>query len=165
MTVRKGIYQFQVEGIDGKMIDFADFAGKLILIVNTASECGFTYQYGQLQELYNHFKDKLAIVAVPSNDFGNQEPGTEAEISAFCEQNFQLRFPVTKKLKVTGEDQHPLFEWLTTKELNDFEDHEVEWNFQKFLIDEKGRLADVFSPATEPNSETILEILEKTSVN
>ncbi|TVR81173.1 MAG: glutathione peroxidase [Chitinophagaceae bacterium] len=161
MAVKKSIYQFQIEGLDGEEIDFGQFKGKLLLIVNTASECGYTYQYGQLQELYDMFKDKINILGVPSNDFGNQEPGKESEIQAFCEKNFQLSFPVTKKLKVLGEDRHPLYEFLCNGDLNGFQDSEMEWNFQKFLFDEKGRLCGVYSPATEPNSPTILEVLTK----
>lgn len=164
MTAQNRIYQFQVDAIDGSNIDFADFSGKMILIVNTASACGFTYQYGQLQELYDKYKDKLAIVAVPSNDFGNQEPGSNEEIHTFCSSRFNITFPMTKKMQVRGADKHPLYDWLTKKELNGFEDNEVEWNFQKFLIDEQGRLADVFSPATDPNSNSIIEILEKKPV-
>ncbi|QQS31127.1 MAG: glutathione peroxidase [Sphingobacteriales bacterium] len=156
MTNFRTIYDFTLEGIDGKPITFKHFKGKKILIVNTASECGYTSQYAQLQELHYFFGDKLVIVGCPSNDFGNQEPGSNEEIAAFCQTNFKVEFPMSKKIKVAGEGKHPLYKWLSTQNYH----KEVSWNFQKFLFNEEGKLMDVVSPATEPLSADMLSLIQ-----
>jgi len=126
-------------------------------VVNTASACGLTPQYKQLQELYETTKDKLEIVGVPCNDFANQEPGSAEEIERFCEVNFGVTFPLLEKVKILGDTPHPLYQFLTQKALNGLEDSEVKWNFQKYLINEEGKLTHIFSPVIEPFSDEILK--------
>lgn len=161
MADQPSIYDYSIEGLQGNKIDLSSFKGKKLLIVNTASECGLTPQYQQLQELYEHFSDQVEILGCPSNDFGNQEPGDEKEIASFCEQNYGVTFPMTRKITVKGDGQHPLYQWLTSKEINQKEDSEVQWNFQKYLIDEEGHLEKVFSPAVDPVSEEVINILQE----
>ncbi len=156
MTKYRSIYDFTLEGIDGKPIAFKQFKGKKILLVNTASACGYTPQYAQLEELHTFFGDRLAVVGCPSNDFGNQEPGTNEEIAAFCQTTFGVSFPISKKIKVTGADRHPLYQWLSSQDY----DKEVSWNFQKFLFNEEGKLMDVVSPSTEPLSADMLSLIQ-----
>lgn len=144
------IHQYTIEGIEGKTIDFGAFEGKYILVVNVASECGYTSQYQQLQELYENYKDKLVIVGVPCNQFGGQEPGSEAEIQKFCKVRYGVTFPLTKKVDVKGKNQHDLYKFLTKKALNGFQDSEVHWNFQKYLLDTKGHLVKVYPSSASP---------------
>ena len=144
------IHQYTIEGIEGKTIDFEAFEGKYILVVNVASECGYTSQYQQLQELYENYKDKLVIVGVPCNQFGGQEPGSEAEIQKFCEVRYGVTFPLTKKVDVKGKYQHDLYKFLTNKSLNGLQDSEVRWNFQKYLLDTNGHLVKVFPSSASP---------------
>lgn len=153
------IHSFKVEGIDGEIIDFADYKGKKILVVNVASECGFTPQYQQLQELYAAHQDKLVIIGFPCNDFGGQEPGSHAEISVLCEEKYGVRFPLAAKISIKGPEPHPLFQWLTDKEKNGVMDSVVAWNFQKYLLDEKGRLVQYFSSSTSPFDDHLLNWL------
>ena len=161
MANRASIYNFKVDSLDGGTINFADFKGKKILIVNTASECGFTGQYKDLEALYQKYKDKLVIIGFPTNDFGHQDPGTNQEIAAFCKKNYSVSFPMAAKIIVKGEETHPLYKWLTTKEMNGYSDSEVKWNFQKYLLDEKGNLIAVFKSKTNPLSEEIIAAIEK----
>ncbi len=147
------IHPFKVEELAGGTIDFSAFAGKKILVVNVASECGLTPQYQQLQELYEEFEDKLTIVGFPSNNFGGQEPGTNDEIQAFCTRNYGVTFPLAAKVDVTT---HPVYQWLTKKALNGVRDSEVSWNFQKYALNEQGHLVHVFPPATSPLDDEIL---------
>lgn len=156
----KTIYDFQVESLDGGKINFADYKGKKILIVNTASECGFTPQYKDLEELQNTYKDKLVIIGFPANNFGGQEPGTNAEIATFCEKNFGVTFPMAAKVSVKGEDIAPIFKYLTEKELNGVKNSSILWNFTKFLVDENGTLIDSFASTTKPTSESITKYLK-----
>jgi len=158
------IYSFKAEGIRGEEIDFSAFRGKKILIVNTASECGLTPQYAQLEELYNKFKNTLVVVAFPANNFGGQEPGTNKEIQAFCITKFSVSFPLTAKISVLQPDQHPVYQWLTKKSENGLQDSEVEWNFQKYLLNENGELTHVFAPGVEPFSDEVLNAVSKQSV-
>jgi glutathione peroxidase len=151
------VYDFKLTGITGNEINLGDFSGKKILLVNTASACGLTPQYAQLQELHELHNDKLQIIGLPCNDFGAQEPGSETEVKQFCETHYSVTFPLTSKIKVLGQDAHPLYKFLTQKELNGLEDSEVKWNFQKYLIDENGYLQKVFSPMTTPLDEEILK--------
>lgn len=156
----KTIYDFQVESLDGGKINFADYKGKKILIVNTASECGFTPQYKDLEELQNTYKDKLVIIGFPANNFGGQEPGTNAEIATFCEKNFGVTFPMAAKVSVKGDDIAPIFKYLTEKELNGVKNSSILWNFTKFLVDENGTLIDSFASTTKPTSESITKYLK-----
>lgn len=161
-TMEKGsIYAFKVKDLSGNEFDFASLKGKKILIVNTASECGLTPQYEQLEEIYEKYKDKnFVIVGFPANNFGAQEPGTNAEIGAFCKKNYGVTFPMMGKISVKGSDMHEVYQFLTQKSKNGLEDSEVEWNFQKYLIDENGHLFDVISPRVLPNDSSITNWIE-----
>jgi glutathione peroxidase len=151
----KNIYGFKVEGLTGGNIDFSSFKGKKILVVNTASECGYTPQYKELQELYEKYKSKLVIVGFPANNFGGQEPGSNSEIKSFCEKNYGVSFPMAAKISVKGDDIAPIYQWLTHKDQNGVMDAEIKWNFNKFLLDENGRLITKFESKTTPMSEEI----------
>lgn len=151
----KNIYDFKVEGLDGGTIDFSQYKGKKILIVNTASKCGYTPQYEGLQKLYEKYKDKMVIIGFPANNFMYQEPGDNATIKSFCEKNYGVTFPMAAKIDVKGKKMHPLYVWLTQKKYNHYNDSKVKWNFQKYLIDEKGNLIEVFAPDIEPMSDVI----------
>jgi glutathione peroxidase len=158
----KNFYDFVVKDIDGNDFDFAQLKGKKVMIVNVASQCGLTPQYQQLQELYEHYKDKnFIIIAFPANNFANQEPGSNNEIKAFCKKNYGVTFPVMSKISVKGPDMHPLYKWLTQKSLNGKSDNEVQWNFQKYLIDENGQWVMMIPPQTSPMDEKILQWLEQ----
>ena len=155
------IYTFKVKDLSGNEFDFASLKGKKILIVNTASECGLTPQYEQLQAIYEQFQDKnFVIVGFPANNFGTQEPGTNAEIGAFCKKNYGVTFPMMEKISVKGSDMHQVYQFLTQKAKNGLEDNTVEWNFQKYLIDENGHLVDVISPRVLPNDSAITNWIE-----
>ncbi len=151
----QSIYDFKVAALDGSTIDFASFKGKKILIVNTASECGFTSQYEGLEELYKKYQDKLVIVGFPANNFGGQEPGSNEEIGAFCKKNYGVSFPMAAKISVKGDDTAPIYKWLCSKRENGVLDAEVGWNFNKFLLDENGKLLAHFESKVEPMSEEI----------
>jgi glutathione peroxidase len=156
----KTIYKFKVPSIEGSTIDFSKYKGKKILVVNTASKCGFTPQYEGLEKLYKEHKDELVIVGFPANNFGGQEPGTNEEIQEFCKVRYGVTFPLASKVDVVGDKTHPLFKWLTTKEQNGVLDAEVKWNFTKFLLDEKGKLIASFPSKVKPDSEEILKYLK-----
>ena len=156
----KGIYDFSVPGLDGSDIDFSKFRGKKILIVNTASNCGYTKQYEDLQKLYEQYRSKLVIVGFPANNFGGQEPGSNAEIKEFCKKNYGVSFPMAEKVSVKGSDIHPLFKWLTQKSENGVMDADIRWNFTKFLLDENGKLIAVFPSGVKPGSEEITRHLK-----
>lgn len=153
------VYDFKVPALEQGEIDFSQYKGKKILIVNTASECGYTPQYKQLEELYKSFGDKLVVVGFPANNFGGQEPGSNKDIAAFCERNYGVSFPMAEKVSVKGNDQSDLFKWLTTAENPDFTG-EIKWNFEKFLIDENGKLIRRFRSGTEPMSEEMISAIE-----
>ncbi|MFZ9657175.1 MAG: glutathione peroxidase [Crocinitomicaceae bacterium] len=156
------ISQFKVKDIDGKTFDFATLKGKKIMIVNTASKCGLTPQYEQLEALYDKYKNKnFIIVGFPANDFMSQEPGSDKEIAQFCQLNYGVSFPMMSKISVKGKDMHPVYHFLTEKAKNGLEDNKVEWNFQKYLIDEKGHLVRVVSPRILPNDQSIIAWIEK----
>jgi glutathione peroxidase len=156
----KNLHQFKVTAIDGSEFDMATLKGKKVMIVNTASKCGFTPQYKTLQELYeNHGGENFEIIGFPANNFMNQEPGTNAEIVEFCSANFGVTFPMMAKVSVKGKDIHPIYKWLTSKAENGKSDHNVSWNFQKFLIDENGNLIDSLSPATKPDDKQVTDWL------
>jgi glutathione peroxidase len=153
------IYDFKVPSLEGGTIDFSKYKGKKILVVNTASECGYTPQYADLQKLYDEYKANLVIVGFPANNFGGQEPGSNAEIKEFCKKNYGVSFPMAGKVSVKGNDIHPLFKWLTSKDENGVMDAEIKWNFTKFLLDEKGKLIAVFPSKVNPTSEEITKHL------
>jgi glutathione peroxidase len=155
IVAHKHIYDFKVEALEGGTIDFAAFKGKKILIVNTASKCGYTKQYEGLQKLYDTYKDKLVIVGFPANNFGGQEPGTNTEIKEFCKKNYGVTFPMAAKVSVKGDDMAPVFKWLTSSSENGLIDTEIKWNFGKFLVDENGHLLNYFPSKVEPMSEDI----------
>ena len=151
----KSIHSFKVEAIDGIKIDFAAYKGKKILIVNTASQCGYTPQYEGLEKLYEKYKDKLVIIGFPANNFGAQEPGTNGEIKEFCKKNYGVTFPMAAKVSVKGDDIAPIYKWLCNKSENGVLDAEIKWNFGKFLLDEKGNLITYFPSKVTPMSEEI----------
>lgn len=153
------IHQFKVASLDGGMIDFASFKGKKILVVNTASECGYTPQYKDLQALYEKYKDKLVIVGFPANNFGGQEPGSNTEIKSFCQKNYGVSFPMAAKISVKGDDTAPIYKWLTSKEENGVLDAIIKWNFNKFLLDENGKMIAYFPSKVTPMSEEIISKL------
>ena len=141
------IYAFTVTDLDGVPFDFSTLKGKKVMIVNTASECGNTPQYKDLQMVWDKYKDdNLVVIGFPANNFGGQEPGSDEEIATFCERNYGVTFPMMSKISVKGDDMHPLYQYLTQKEKNGVMDSEVKWNFQKYLINEKGELEKVIEP-------------------
>lgn len=159
-SVVKDIYSFKVKALDGSTINFKDFKGKKILIVNTASKCGNTPQYEDLEKLYQRYKDKLVIVGFPANNFGQQEPGTNEEIGEFCKKNYGVTFPMAEKVSVKGDDIAPIYKYLLAEaKAKGFEDP-VKWNFTKFLLDEKGKLVTVIHHKTRPMSEEVLKYFE-----
>ena len=149
------IYDITINDIEGKQINLNDFKGKYVLFVNVASNCGFTRQYKDLQTLYDKYKDELVVVGVPCNQFGGQEPGDEEQISIFCSEKYNVTFPMTEKIAVRGSDQHPLYKWLTSKDLNGRKNSSVKWNFQKYLVDKDGNLIDYWYSLTNPTSSKI----------
>lgn len=155
----KTIYEIEINSLTGEKINLNDFKGKHMLFVNVASKCGFTSQYKELQEMHVTYKDKLVIIGVPCNQFGKQEPGAAEEIQKFCEKNYGVEFLITEKIEVKGENQHPLYQWLTMKELNGVSSSTVKWNFQKYIVDENGKYIDVFFSMTKPNSTKIIKYL------
>jgi glutathione peroxidase len=158
---KSGFYDFKVKTLEGDQFDFSSLKGKKVMIVNTASQCGFTPQYKDLEELYEKYKDELVIIGFPANNFGHQEPGTAAEIREFCTKNYSVTFPLMEKISVKGEDMHPLYKWLTSKDLNGVMDSEVKWNFQKYLVDENGKLVDVLYSKEKPGSDKTLAWLSE----
>ena len=157
----KTLYDFKTTTIDGKPFDFSTLKGKKVLIVNTASKCGFTPQYKGLEELYKRFKDQnFVIIGFPANNFNNQEPGTNKEIKQFCTINYGVTFPMMAKISVKGKDIDPIYKWLTSKSENGVMDAPVRWNFQKFMIDENGHVAGVAWTAEKPDSKRIIDWIE-----
>lgn len=157
-TAPSTIYTFKVQNIDGKTLDLKKYKGKKILIVNTASKCGYTKQYAELQKLADTYKGKLVVIGFPANNFGGQEPGENLNIKEFCQKNFGVTFPLAEKTSVKGNDINPLFKYLTAAENPDFKG-EIKWNFEKFLIDEKGQLIHRFRSAVTPMSPEITKYL------
>lgn len=155
LTTQKSIYDFKVEALDGSKIDFAQFKGKKILIVNTASECGYTPQYEGLEALYEKYKDHLVVIGFPTNNFGGQEPGSNAAIGEFCKKNYGVSFPMAAKISVKGDDTAPIYKWLCSKSENGILDAEIKWNFNKFLLDENGKIIAKFDSKVTPMSEEL----------
>ncbi|MFT5215632.1 MAG: glutathione peroxidase [Glaciecola sp.] len=153
------IYDIQINSLQGNSINLSNFKDKYLLIVNVASKCGFTPQYKELQKLHEKYKKSLIVIGVPCNQFGQQEPGEAFEIQEFCEANYGVEFLITEKIDVKGNNQHPLFKWLTDKSLNGCKDSKVKWNFQKYLINPKGNLIDYFYSTTSPISKKITKYL------
>lgn len=158
-TKSTSIHDFTFTTIDGEEKSFADFAGKKILIVNTASECGFTPQYQQLQDLHENFGDKVAIIGFPANNYGGQEPGSNKDIAKFCQKNYGVEFTMAEKVSVDGDDIHPIFKWLCAQQ-NDSFTGAIKWNFEKFLLDENGKLVARFRSTTDPMDESVLNLLD-----
>jgi len=157
----ENIYQYQVTDLYGESFDFSDLKGKKVMVVNTASECGLTPQYEHLQKLYDTYKDKnFVIVGFPANNFGGQEPGSDAQIASFCKENYGVTFPMMSKISVKGGDMHEVYHFLTEKQKNGLQDSEVAWNFQKYLLDEKGELVMVVPPKTLPTDPSIVDWIE-----
>jgi glutathione peroxidase len=160
--ITQNIYQFKVEDLAGNEFDFALLKGKKIMIVNTASKCGLTPQYKDLETIYEKYKSKnFVIVGFPANNFMSQEPGTNEEIGAFCQKNYGVTFPMMSKISVKGSDMDKVYQFLTQKSLNGLQDSEVEWNFQKYLINADGTLAKVVKPQTLPTDAEIVGWIEK----
>lgn len=156
----KSIYEYKVESLSGDTIDFSDFKGKKILVVNTASECGFTPQYEELEKLYESYKDKLVIVGFPANNFGGQEPGSNHQIATFCQKNYGVTFPMAAKVSVKGKDIAPIYKFLTDKKENGVKNTTILWNFTKILLNEKGEVIDSFVSTTKPMSDSITKHLK-----
>ena len=155
--VNNSIHQFKVADIYGDIFDFSKLKGKKVMIVNTASKCGLTFQYEALQKLYSQYKDlNFIVIGFPSNDFLWQEPGSNDEIIDFCEENYGVTFPMMSKVTVKGSKKHPIYQFLTQKSKNNFKDSRVTWNFQKYLINEEGRIEKIISPRTRPDSEEVV---------
>lgn len=159
MLTTNSIYDFKVPGLDGNTIDFSNFKGKKILIVNTASQCGYTPQYADLEKLSKSYQKNLVIVGFPENNFGQQEPGTNKEIREFCTKNYSVTFPMAAKISVKGDDIAPIYKYLEAAAAAKGLQDPVVWNFGKFLLDENGNLIATFSPKTQPMSEDILKYL------
>lgn len=154
---KHSIHEFSVISIEGDTINMSTFKGKKLMVVNTASKCGLTPQYKELEALYKTYKDSnFVIVGFPANNFMSQEPGTDQEIATFCSRNYGVTFPMMSKISVKGKDMHPVYKFLTTMSENGLEDNDVKWNFQKYLLDENGFLVRVISPTTAPNDPEII---------
>lgn len=158
---KKSFYSFKLNSLEGEPIDFSQYKGKKVLLVNVASKCGLTPQYAELQELHDKYGDKLVILGFPANNFKGQEPGTNEEIAEFCQKNYGVKFQMFEKISVIGEDQHPLYQWLSKKELNGWNEVAPSWNFTKYLVDEKGDLVKVFEPKVKPTSEEVIAAITK----
>ena len=155
---KETIYQFKVTDLEGNQFDFSTLQGKKILVVNTASKCGLTPQYKELEAIYNQYKDKnFVIIGFPANNFASQEPGTDKEIGEFCTRNYGVTFPMMSKVSVKGNDMCDLYKFLTQKSKNGLQDSDVEWNFQKYLINEKGELEKVIAPSVVPTDASIVD--------
>jgi glutathione peroxidase len=158
-------YDFKVKTLEGNDFDFSTLRGKKVMIVNTASKCGFTPQYKDLEALYKKYEgENFVIIGFPENNFLNQEPGTNEQIREFCTANYGVTFPMMEKISVKGKDMHPLYQWLTSKAKNGVMDSSVKWNFQKYLVDENGKLQEVIYPMEKPNSEKVITWLNSAGV-
>ena len=160
-NAQESIYDIEINDISGNPIDLKQFRGKNILFVNVASECGFTPQYAGLEELHQQFKENLVVIGLPCNQFGGQEPGTEKEVQQFCTKNFGVSFLLTEKIEVKGEGKHQLYNWLTDKKKNGKSSSSVKWNFQKYVVDEKGEFVNYFYSTTKPMSSKITSLLKQ----
>ncbi len=159
MMMEKSIYDFKMKDINGVEVDFSQFKGKKLLIVNVASKCGYTRQYEDLQKLHEEHGDQVTIIGFPANNFGGQEPGTNEEIKEFCSSKFGVTFQMMDKVSVKGADKHPLYRWLSDKDMNGWNEKEPTWNFCKYLIDEKGELVKFFASSVKPMDKEILQLI------
>ena len=157
---KMNLYNIKINSLDGSPINLRDFKGQYLLFVNVASECGFTGQYEGLQRLYDNYKGKLMVVGVPCNQFGQQEPGSLQQIKSFCKENYGVSFLMTEKIEVKGKRQHPLYQWLTDKNLNGVKTTSVKWNFQKYMIGKEGEFIDYFYSMTRPTSSKITKLIQ-----
>lgn len=160
MAQSTSIYDYSFISIDGETVSMEKFKGKKILFVNVASKCGFTGQYKELQELHEKFGDKVVLIGFPCDQFGGQEPGTEEEIKGFCQKNYGVEFLMASKIDVKGDNQHPVYQWLTQVGLNNVEDNKVAWNFSKFLVDENGAYLGHFKSKVNPMSSEIIDLIK-----
>lgn len=155
------IYEYSFSDINGNETSLSSFKGKKIMFVNVASKCGYTPQYAELQEVHEKYGDKVVIIGFPCDQFGGQEPGSEEEIQSFCQKNYGVEFLMASKIDVKGNNQNPIYTWLTSKEMNGVEESKVQWNFQKYIVDEKGNYITHFNSGVKPTDKEITDILEK----
>ena len=156
------VYEFTMNSLEGKPMPLADFKGKVMLLVNVASRCGYTPQYDGLEALYEKYKAQgLVVIGFPANNFGGQEPGTNAEIKDFCERTYHVKFPMYSKTSVKGADKTPLYQFLTSSAANPLTSGEIQWNFTKFLVDRSGKVIQRFEPDVEPQSREVIAAIEK----
>jgi len=153
---KKSFYTFKMNSIDGEPIDFSQYKGKKVMLVNVASKCGFTPQYAELEQLNQQYGGKLVILGFPANNFKGQEPGSNDEIKEFCQKNYGVKFQMFEKISVAGQDQHPLYQWLSKKELNGWNDEAPKWNFTKYLVNENGELIKVFPSKVKPTDKEVI---------
>lgn len=157
----KLLYDFSLESLDGKeKVDFSKYKGKKVVLLNVASKCGYTPQYADWEKFYEANKDKVVVLGIPANDFKSQEPGSNEEIAEFCKKNYGVTFPMFEKIQVTGKQKHPLYQWLSTKELNGWNDKEPTWNFCKYVVNEKGELTNFFGSSIKPTDKEFLEAIK-----
>jgi glutathione peroxidase len=159
LIMQKSIYDFKMKDINGEEVDFSQFKGKKLLLVNVASKCGYTPQYEDLQKLHEMHGDKVLIIGFPANNFGGQEPGSNEEIKQFCSENYGITFTMMDKISVKGADKDPLYRWLSDKDLNGWNDKEPSWNFCKYFINEKGELVKFFPSSVKPTDEEIVKLV------
>lgn len=159
MQNKPSFYDFKMKDINGNEVDFSTFKGKKVLLVNVASKCGYTPQYAELEELNKKYGDKVVVLGFPANNFGNQEPGSNAQIAEFCRVNYGVTFQMFEKISVKGDDMHPLYKWLSTKELNGWNNEAPKWNFAKYLVNENGELVKFFGSGVKPMSNEILSAI------
>ncbi len=161
LPMQGSFYDFKLKSIDGKEIDFSTYKGKKVMLVNVASRCGYTPQYADLQKLHEQMGDKVTILGFPANNFGGQEPGTNAEIASFCKKNYGVTFQMFEKISVKGPDMHPLYQWLSDKSKNGWNDKAPTWNFCKYLVNEKGELTNFWASGVNPFDEEIIAAINK----
>lgn len=159
-TSKKSIYDFKLKTLEGKDANLAIYKGKKMVILNVASECGYTPQYGDWEKFYEANKDKFVVLGFPANNFGGQEPGSNAEIATFCSKNYGVTFPIFEKVSVKGNDKAPIYQWLTDKKMNGWNEKEPTWNFCKYLVNEKGELTHFFASDTKPGSKEFLNAIK-----
>lgn len=161
-SAAKSVYEFKMKNIEGKEVSLSEYKGKVLMLVNVASKCGLTPQYEALQSVYGKYKDQgFLVLGFPANNFMGQEPGTEAEIKEFCSVKYNITFPLFSKISVKGDDQHPLYQYLTSKESNPEFGGEIKWNFNKFLVGKDGKIIARFEPKVKPDSEEVIQAIEK----
>jgi glutathione peroxidase len=158
---KTSFYELETVSLSGDTIRFDQFKGKKVLLVNTASKCGFTPQYAELEQLHRQYRESLVVIGFPANNFMNQEPGSTEDIAEFCEVNYGVSFLMSDKVSVKGSDMHPVFQWLSQKDKNGWNSNSPSWNFQKYIVDEKGELKGVFAPNVKPLDDKIVSLIEK----